>query len=107
MDAAFKIHTTLGPGSLESVYVAVLAFEPSGCAGMDNCTRERFRKRGGLGPPAGAGLGPWNAAGDRGGFQFGGEPSSAREDAGTFSRRREKGRSILLGSTPLRLSGFA
>jgi GxxExxY protein len=27
VDAAFKIHTTLGPGLLESVYEAVLAFE--------------------------------------------------------------------------------
>ena len=27
VDAAFKIHTTLGPGLLESVYEAVLAYE--------------------------------------------------------------------------------
>jgi GxxExxY protein len=27
VDAAFKVHTTLGPGLLESVYVAVLAYE--------------------------------------------------------------------------------
>lgn len=27
VDAAYKIHTTLGPGLLESVYEAVLAFE--------------------------------------------------------------------------------
>ncbi len=27
VDAAFKIHTTLGPGLLESVYETVLAFE--------------------------------------------------------------------------------
>jgi len=27
VDAAFRIHTTLGPGLLESVYAAVLAFE--------------------------------------------------------------------------------
>lgn len=27
VDSAFKIHTTLGPGLLESVYEAVLAFE--------------------------------------------------------------------------------
>jgi len=27
VDAAFKVHTTLGPGLLESVYEAVLAFE--------------------------------------------------------------------------------
>jgi GxxExxY protein len=29
VDAAFRIHTTLGPGLLESVYDAVLAYEPS------------------------------------------------------------------------------
>jgi GxxExxY protein len=28
VDAAFRIHTTLGPGLLESVYDAVLAYEP-------------------------------------------------------------------------------
>ena len=27
VDAAFKVHTTLGPGLLESVYLAVLAYE--------------------------------------------------------------------------------
>lgn len=27
VDAAFRIHTTLGPGLLESVYHAVLAYE--------------------------------------------------------------------------------
>ena len=27
VDAAFRVHTTLGPGLLESVYVAVLAYE--------------------------------------------------------------------------------
>jgi GxxExxY protein len=27
VDAAFKIHTTLGPGLLESVYESVLAYE--------------------------------------------------------------------------------
>ena len=27
VDAAFKVHTTLGPGFLESVYVAALAYE--------------------------------------------------------------------------------
>jgi len=27
VDAAFRIHTTLGPGLLESVYVSVLAYE--------------------------------------------------------------------------------
>lgn len=27
VDAAYKVHTTLGPGLLESVYVAVLAYE--------------------------------------------------------------------------------
>ena len=27
VDAAYKIHTTLGPGLLESVYEAVLAYE--------------------------------------------------------------------------------
>jgi len=27
VDAAFKVHTTLGPGLLESVYVAVLTYE--------------------------------------------------------------------------------
>ena len=27
VDAAFKVHTTLGPGLLESVYEAVLAYE--------------------------------------------------------------------------------
>jgi GxxExxY protein len=27
VDVAFKIHTTLGPGLLESVYEAVLAYE--------------------------------------------------------------------------------
>lgn len=34
VDAAFKIHTTLGPGLLESVYEATLAFElkKRGCA---------------------------------------------------------------------------
>lgn len=27
VDAAYKIHTTLGPGLLESVYEAILAYE--------------------------------------------------------------------------------
>ncbi len=27
VDAAFKVHTTLGPGLLETVYETVLAFE--------------------------------------------------------------------------------
>ncbi|WP_231866950.1 GxxExxY protein, partial [Anabaena sp. 4-3] len=27
VDAAYKVHTTLGPGLLESVYEAVLAYE--------------------------------------------------------------------------------
>ena len=27
VDAAFRVHTTLGPGLLESVYVAVMAYE--------------------------------------------------------------------------------
>ena len=27
VDAAFRVHTTLGPGLLESVYEAVLAYE--------------------------------------------------------------------------------
>jgi len=29
VDAAYKIHTTLGPGLLESVYQAVMAYELS------------------------------------------------------------------------------
>ena len=29
VDAAFRMHTTLGPGLLESVYQTVLAYEPS------------------------------------------------------------------------------
>jgi GxxExxY protein len=28
VDAAYRIHTTLGPGLLESVYQTVLAYEP-------------------------------------------------------------------------------
>ena len=33
VDAAYKVHTTLGPGLLESVYEAVLAYE-LGCRGL-------------------------------------------------------------------------
>ena len=30
VDAAFRVHTTLGPGLLESVYQTVLAYELAG-----------------------------------------------------------------------------
>jgi GxxExxY protein len=41
VDAAFRIHTTLGPGLLESVYHAVLAYE-MGRRGF-RTVREQFR----------------------------------------------------------------
>jgi GxxExxY protein len=34
LDAAFKVHTNLGPGLLESVYEAVLAYELTKCGVM-------------------------------------------------------------------------
>jgi hypothetical protein len=44
VDAAFKVHTTLGPGLLESVYEVVLAYEAQASSCKTNTYTDSLRR---------------------------------------------------------------